>query len=205
MQNTDKKSIILLSICTLGMLLVLAGLYALSPLANHKVYRGNFSRNFIPQDDITLTGILDLNVNSYYISGLTTNEIYLCNYTAINHLLKININLKDTQHIRLKILGMDSIMRPRQFRTKVEPPYFYMAHGITPALLRGKVNQWEAYRFMPDSIYFVSAVPIDSNAFAIRYYSKTQDSYELGVETTKCPYFRYNHDLLQKQAEGFLV
>ncbi|RAV29469.1 hypothetical protein DN748_08180 [Sinomicrobium soli] len=185
------------------MLLVLVGLYAISPLNNREIYRGSFSRDFTPENTIIQKAILDLGVNSYYISGLTEDEVYLSNYTAIRHLLRMNISLKDTQHIQLKIKGLDSVVRSQQFRTKIEPPYFYMAHGIAPALLRGKVDQWEAHRFMPDSIYFTSAVPIDSNAFAVRYYSKTQDSYELGVETAESPYFRYNHNLLQKQAEGF--
>lgn len=203
MKKTDKKSIIFLSLCTLSMLLVLAGLYALSPLANQKIYRASFNRNFAPENTVTQQEVLDLGVNSYYISGLTEDEIYLSNYTAPQHLLRTSMALKDTQHIRLKIIELDSVVRPRQFRTKVEPPYFYMMHGITPALLRGKVNEWEAHRFMPDSAYYADAVPIDTSSFALRYYSKSQESYELALEASEEPFFTPNYDLLEKQIDGF--
>ncbi|MBC9797712.1 hypothetical protein [Sinomicrobium weinanense] len=203
MKKTDKKSLSFLSLCSLGMLLVLVGLYALSPLANQKIYRGSFNRNFAPENTVTQQKILDLGVNSYYISGLTKDKIYLSNYTTIHHLLRTDMTLKDTQHIRLKIIGLDSVVHPRKFRTRVEPPYFYMMHGIAPAILRGKVNKWEARRFMADSAYYTDAVPIDTTSFALRYYSKSQESYELALETAKEPYFKPNYDILEKQMDGF--
>ncbi|RNL87746.1 hypothetical protein ED312_10110 [Sinomicrobium pectinilyticum] len=203
MKKADKISLFLLGLCTIGILSLLAGLYAHSPLANQKIYRGSFERKFVPDNTVSLNRVLNLGVNSYYISGLSNDTIYLSNYTVPQHLLRVDKALKDTQHIRIKITGLDSVVRPRQFRTQVEPPYFYMMHGIAPAILRGKVNHWEARRFMADSAYYTDAVPIDTTSFALRYYSKSQDSYELALETGEAPYFQPNYGILEKQGEGY--
>lgn len=203
MKKADTKSLLLIGLCTIGILGILAGLYAHSPLANQKIYRGSFDRKFVPGNTVSVDRVLNLGVNSYYISGLLKDTIYLSNYTVPQHLLRVDMALKDTQHIRIKITGMDSVVRPRQFRTQVDPPYFYMLHGIAPAILRGKVNHWEARRFMADSAYYTDVVPIDTTSFVLRYYSKSQESYELALEMGETPYFQPNYDILEKQGEGY--
>lgn len=202
MKNNGKRHLILLLLSTLCMTLVLVGLYALSPLSNREIYRGSFSRNFVPEKTLIEKKVLDLGVNSYYISGLTEDEVFLSNYTSPLHLLRMNSQLKDTQHIKLHLEELDSVTSPKMFRTVVEPPYFYMTHGVHPAVMRGKINEWRARHLLSGLAFYTDAVPIDSSAFAIRYFSKSQQSYELGLLQETEPQFEPNTDILQNQVDG---
>ncbi|MGS2763119.1 hypothetical protein [Sinomicrobium sp. M5D2P9] len=202
MKNNAKKRLILLLLSTLCIVLALVSLYALSPLSNREIYRGSFSRDFIAEKTLTPQNVLDLGVNSYYISGLTEDEAFLSNYTNPIHLVRMNRQLKDTQHIRLYLEELDSVVSPKMFRTEVEPPYFYMTHGVHPALMRGKVDEWRARHFLSELAFYTDAVSIDSSAFAIRYFSKSQESYALALLQEKEPQFKPNTDILQKQVDG---
>ncbi|RNL87795.1 hypothetical protein ED312_09790 [Sinomicrobium pectinilyticum] len=202
MKNNEKKRLILLLLSTLCIVLALVSLYALSPLSNREIYRGSFSRDFIAEKTLTPQNVLDLGVNSYYISGLTEDEVFLSNYTNPIHLVRMNRQLKDTQHIRLHLEELDSVVSPKIFKTEVDPPYFYMTHGVHPALMKGKVGEWRARHHLSGLAFYTDAVSIDSSTFAIRYFSKSQQAYALALLQEKEPQFKPNTNILRGQAEG---
>jgi hypothetical protein len=85
----------------------------------------------------------------------------------------------------------------------VQPPYFYLTDGNTPAIFRGKTVNWQAELQYPKPSYFNITTPIDSNTIAFRGISKTTRNNILGIfhwgkesKTTMAP------TLLEKQADG---
>jgi hypothetical protein len=195
-----RKQLFVLLGCLFACIIILVGLYAFSPLSK-EISRNSFERNFTEGPAITQKGILDIEYNSFYIAGATQDKIYLGNSTAPFHLLTTNHVLADTQHIMLRV-KLDSMMEPRRFRLSVESPYFFLSHGTMPKLLRGKIGDWEASRFLPDSAdYFVEAVPMGPSSLAFRSYSMSTKEYELAKKSTNSS-FRFNFDLLQKQIDG---
>ncbi|RAV29196.1 hypothetical protein [Sinomicrobium soli] len=201
MKRTDKKSLLLIGLCAVAMIAVLAGLYALSPLSSYEIYRGSFDRKFLPEGSVERTAVLDLGLNSFYLSGITDDAIYVSNYTAPAYLMRADHELKDTAVLPINI-QLEKVDNPRQFRARVQPPYIYLFHGIKPAILRANLKERVARQFMQDSAYFVDAIPIDTTKFAIKFHSKIQQAYQLALETSYEPYFKPNYNILEKQKDG---
>lgn len=200
----DRKHFILLICCILVMSMILVALYSFSPL-NKEIYRGGFVREFVSQEPVLVQKhVLDLGVNSYYISGATDTNIYFSNYTAPFHLLRSNAALTDTQRIQIRLIGIDSLKEPKRFRTFVEPPYFYLANGAMPEILKGDEGKWQARKFIPyNPYYFVEALPINDKRFVVRSYSQIQKAFQLAKLTSiDTPYFEFQFDVLQKKLDG---
>jgi hypothetical protein len=195
-----RNQIFILLGCLVGGVGLLFGLYAFSPLTK-ELYRGSFDRKFIQYSDIEQKAVMDIEYNSFYIAGQTDDTIYLGNSTAPFHLLITNRTLTDSQHVMLKV-HLDSILDVGKFSLKVEPPYFYLSHGVMPKQLRGKVGEWEAKDILGDRVsYFDEAVPLGGRSFALRAYSNSQKSSELGKIASSKP-FEFHYDLLNKQVDG---
>jgi hypothetical protein len=182
---------------------ILMGMYVISPL-NKEMYRANFDRNFLGDDAVSRRTILDLGSEGYYFAGASAKHLYLGNWTQPNELLAVNIIESDTQKFQIKINNLDSkkIEITKQFRLAVDSPYFFLSHGVMPGLFRGTLDRLEAYRFMPDSAYFVEAVPIGGHSFALRSRSRKSNAYELAKQTKDTPHFEFKYGLLEKQIDG---
>lgn len=192
-----RQILVLLAALTLS-LGILASLYALSPLSK-QTQRASFERKFI--DNPGAPGpVMDLGFNSFYIAGYSDSTIYFGNSTAPFHLFKTNLTLTDSQHVMLHV-ELDSIRDPKRFRLSVEPPYFYLAHGTEPIILKGNFSDWTAHPFIEDGgYYFSEAVASGLGTFALRSYSKLTKSYELAREISGD--FKFHTDLLEKQLDG---
>jgi hypothetical protein len=187
-----RKQVFILLVCLLTSLGFLFALYAFSPLSR-KIYRANFDREFLP-NPLVQKAVMDLEFNSFYIAGQTEDTIYLGNSTAPLHLLITNRALTDSQNVMLTV-RLDSIMEPRRFRLTVDPPYFFLAHGVMPRQFRGKTSEWIAEDLLGSkAVYFVESVPLGPSSFVLRSYSPSQKGYELGRVTTAEP-FRFNDEL----------
>jgi hypothetical protein len=197
-----RKQVLTLGITVAGCILVLLVLYAFSPM-NSKIYRGNFDRKFLPEPTLKQEATLDLKVNSFYFAGATSDKIYLGNSTNPFFLLITNSSLTDSQHVKLNLVGIDSLKQPGKFKITVDSPYFYVAHSTMAELLRGRIGDWNAHRFMPDSAdYFIDAVPIGSSSFAMRVFNDKTKEYDLAKKQAKPPYFQVHEKLLEKQVDG---
>lgn len=195
-----KSHVIILGLCLLFCFGVLFALYALSPISK-EIYRAEFKRKFIGRHAVTQKAILDVDYNSFYIAGINNEKIYLGNSTAPAHLLVADVSLKDTAHLRLHLADVDTVMDPRRFRLTVDSPYFYMAHGIMPLILRGITDNWTASKFMTNEGYFFNeAVPIGKGSFAFRSFHSIEKSWELAKKTADTLIF--HNELLNKQIDG---
>jgi hypothetical protein len=194
-----KGQIVVLFVALILSVGVLVGLYALSPLSK-KIYRASFERSFMDGYLRSAEAMVDLEVNSFYIAGYSDRQLYLGNFTAPFHLLKTNLSLRDSQHVMLKV-RVDSIHDFKRFRLSVAPPFFYLAHGVEPIILKGDTSTWSAIPFIKDRpSYFSDAVPLSPSTFAFRSYSKTNQSCELARATADD--FTFHAELLQKQIDG---
>lgn len=197
-----RKTLLTLLGCMFAMSGILVALYASSSLSK-EIYRGPFERNFKP-GFIEQKAVLDLKYNSYYFAGATDNNIYLSNTTSPLHMITAPLDLADTQHVELNLVGIDSIKSPLAFRTVVDSPYVYMFHGTMPFILRGEVNSWNVDNFMGDQEqpYFAEAVPVGKSSFALRYYNTVTKQFDLGKRIIDSPYFDTSFNLLKKQLDG---
>jgi len=142
----------------------------------------------------------NLGVNSYYYAGTGSDGyIYLGNGTAPFHLLRIDRELRDTQHVRIQVAdtSLSQLFAPK---AAVRGNHFYLMDGIKPAILKGEIGIWQADRYLFDSLYFNAAVPMGSGAAAVRILSNRTDTYALAKENhigyTLAP------SLLEKQVDG---
>src|SRR5688572_28984708 len=137
-----KAQVIVLVVSLFVSVGILVALYALSPLSR-PAYRASFERKFIEGYVRSQEAMIDLGFNSFYIAGYTDNQLYMGNSTAPFHLLKTNLALTDSAHVMLRV-KLDSVADFRRFRLMVVPPYFYLAHGVAPVILKGDTSGWQA-------------------------------------------------------------
>ena len=194
----NKNTIVIVSICFVLSTLLVICLYAYSDYLTHK--RNSFIRLF-PPFPITEGDELYIEYNSYYVAGHTGTNIYLANRTAPLHLLVLDMNLRDTQHVQLKIRAIEKYQF-RSVRVAVDSPNFYMTDGSIPAVFKGTTDTWVADRYTYDSAFFLDCIPLSKNSFAIRTISSKSNEYVLGKEWSDSPHIKLNHDLLEKQLDG---
>lgn len=194
-----KNAILYLSLCFGLSIAMVTGLFMWS---RHKTHHDNGFYRFFPPHPVTRVQATDLRYNSYYIIGTYENKVYLSNLTAPSHLLSVTIPEMDTVHIRLKISTEDNRPLRRNTRVSMWYPYFYIADGYTPQVLRGKFGEWHARPFMYDSAYFNTALPIGPKSLAIRTTSGATRELVLGKQTGRSPHVTLAPGLLEKQQDG---
>ncbi|SDQ62254.1 MULTISPECIES: hypothetical protein [Flagellimonas] len=143
-------------------------------------YNNAFSRRY-PPHPIIKKYYMDLGFNSYYIAGADKNNLYLGNSTAPWHLLQVDLNTKDTFH--LKLIPQNRDLSYRSLQIKVLSPYFFVMDGTIPFILRGRLGEWRADPWMYGRAYFSKALPIDSNRIMIRTISTQTQRATLGMIT----------------------
>lgn len=196
----NRKNITILGGCTVFVLAGMVALYALSPISK-KILRNSFKRNFT-RHALVKEAELDLQYNSYYVAGTSSNTVYLGNYTAPSRMIVVDKSLADSQHVKLRIRNLAKIEDPQKFKVVVDSPYFFLTHGMMPGIFRGEVGAWEAQRLIPDNAYFVDAVPVGSESLALRSYSSRSNAFELARASIDTPYFEFKYGLLKKQIDG---
>ncbi|MBO0322167.1 hypothetical protein J0X14_07660 [Muricauda sp. CAU 1633] len=173
-------------------------------LASEKqVHRNNaFTRRY-PPHPVIKSYDLDLGYNSYYIAGIDKDILYLGNSTAPLHLLRIRLGDRDTTHIELSLeTDLDSV-RTKILNIQVLPPYFFALDGITPMILRGSTDNWQATVWAKDRAYFSKAQAIDSNRIAIRSISAKTGRSVLGLmERDDSLTVTLHPDILERKLDG---
>jgi hypothetical protein len=188
------------------MTLLLAALYAFSPLSE-ELYRGDFIRDFKLEGGITQLANLETDESNLYISGADDKNIYLSSYRTPFLVRILSTDLKSSERVGIKLNGIDSLIEPRQFRTKVQPPYFVISNGVIPIVMKGNIHTWEATTLTKSNnkYYFDDVTPISENTAILRSYStyhKQSDLARLTVIDT--PEFKFKFDLLKKQTDGLI-
>lgn len=160
--------------------------------------KNNFDRVFHP-NKVKLTGALDLKYNTFQLAGISTNNIYLRNPTALALIIKANHQLTDTAHLRIRF---NNEYQYRSLSLSVVPPNFYLMDGVAPLTLKGNLSDLIAKPLMKDTFYFVDYKPISPTSFILRSYSPLYGKYILAKKRTDTLLEEFAPDLLQTQIEG---
>ncbi|MVT10326.1 hypothetical protein [Chitinophaga tropicalis] len=147
---------------------------------------------------------LDLQYPAYYIAGYADQHIYLGNYSASQHLLTVNLNLKDTQQLTLTMPAGERYAW-KLARVMVDSPAVYMTEGSTPALYRGKLDDLNMNRFLPQSCFFNMLQSISFTSFISRsiHIDSLGNKQNILVKiTTDSPYVKLGKDIITKQVDG---
>lgn len=198
----QKRTTITILVCLGAIVIAMTMLYWTSPISED-LKPSTFSRTFA-KVKITQEAILEPDDRDLYFAGADEDNIYLGHYRMPYLLIKCDKRLQQSEEIGLKMHGVDSVRNPGQFKTIVDPPYFYMANGVMPILLRGKIGDWKAEPFIPyDEYYFTSVVPITPSTFALTSFSTYQKGLQLALlNALDTPHFKFNFELLKQQQDG---
>ena len=166
---------------------------------NHQF--NSFSRLFLPDSQIQLLGNLDINVNSFYIAGVSATNIYLGNFKAPSVVLIANTFLTDTQYVRITIDKQESF-KYRSIRLEVDSPYFYLFEGTIPMVLRGEITKWHGNPIIQEGNGFTESLSVSRSSFAFRKIEGQPLETRLGKQMIWPPYSKIATHLLEKQLDG---
>ncbi len=186
-----------------GVTLVLAGMVVTGVLIGgaqrYKKLPGSFVREFPPHLVIETDTVM-LKYNSYYIAGMSGQTLYLGNYTAPLHVMRVNQETGDTSSLLLRIAGIES-QKFWSLRLKVDSPYYYLMDGAVPVVFRGSIESGLGNRHYSDSLYFRDAVPVGSNSMVLKSLSGKGENV-LGKMMAWWPYADFRGDILRKHVDG---
>ena len=169
--------------------------------SEHIMKRENpFVRRFMPHH-IDKAEYLDLEVNSYYIAGLTNDTIYLGNYTAPLLITAVPTNMGTKVEHQIKL---DETQRSfRSLTIKVQGQEFFVSDGTIPIIYKGSTVDWITAKYMQEKIYFSLLQPIESNSFLFRSQRAANGEHVMGRLVIKdSTSFELYGDALQKQIDG---
>ncbi|MBW1655975.1 MauE/DoxX family redox-associated membrane protein [Flavobacterium quisquiliarum] len=193
-----RKIIGLFTVVTLSSILAVVILFMLSENIIH--YHNKLTRRF-PQTPIEQQVVLDLKLNSFYIAGVDSLNIYLGNSTApllittfTNQFIKKNEKMIDLDRKDLPFRGI---------RVSVKSPYFFAADGTVPCLFKGNIKDWKAKLMHKGGEYFTTMLAVDSLSVAVvANDSKTGDNV-LGINSgAEMDKTFLNSGILHKQSDG---
>lgn len=188
------RSVILILVTIVSSIVLVIGLYALS--TDIRKRPGSFLR-ITPPHPIVKRASLNIADANYYIAGATHDMIYLAHSKYPLNILGVRSDLRDTVHYRLRLAGIE---RQKHYRitVRVDSPYFYFMDGAIPFYYRGMIKTWEGTNVL-DSTYYIDAVPISKNSFALRgLYARTGGNV-LGKKELNTRGAMLYPDLLQEQ------
>jgi hypothetical protein len=193
-----KKKIFYIVLTMIVSSLVVVALFVSS---EHIMKRENpFVRRFMPHH-IDKAEYLDVEVNSYYIAGLTNDTIYLGNYTAPLLITAVPISLGTKVEHQIKL---DETQRSfRSLTIRVQGQEFFVSDGTIPIIYKGSTADWIATKYMQKKIYFSLVQPLESNTFLFRSQRAINGEHVLGrLEVNDSTNFELYDDALQKQIDG---
>lgn len=161
---------------------------------DHKTFIRKFTDKSVEQ-----LSILDMGLNSYYLAGSDSHQIYLANFSAPHHLVTAKSSLTDTQHVEI-VIPDQKIPDFESPNIKIVSPYFYITDGYLPALFKGSINNWRAHSLHFHDTYFDQAQPLGRESVIIR--TLVDNESELGKITSAPPNLIIHHNLLKKQIDG---
>lgn len=176
---------------------LVAGLWALSK--DIREQPGSFLRQYPPHPVIG-SETIKLPDEHYYFAGATNDKIYLANTVKPFEVLTVNTDMSDTSFVRLD-LGITERLKYFRITVKVDSPYYYFMDGAIPYIFRGNIVDWKGESFMKDGTYFIDALPISPESFAISALSTKTNEKALGKLVVNRD-VKLNHDVLERQFDG---
>jgi hypothetical protein len=172
----------------------------LTALGNNQKPNG-FNRKLI-MDAIEKRNELDIKYNSFYLAGLTSDRIYLGNYSSPMHLLTVNYSLSDTHHTNIFNPGR---IKYRATHMTVDSPNIYVADEVKYGIVEGSLTDLKMHDYRTDSSFFADAIPISASSCILRAMKPSTKEAVLvkeGLDKEK-PYKKYADNLLEKQVDGW--
>ncbi|MCG8321921.1 MAG: hypothetical protein MI921_20660 [Cytophagales bacterium] len=160
------KTLLYISSCLLGSIIIIIGLY-LSEQIDNKRNKNNFQRIFLSTNPLDSIHVLDLKYNSYYIAGLTKKKIYLANATKSDFLILTDYDLTDTLSMDLNIPEYENVAWGA-IKTQVDSPYVYIAEGIVPTVIQGTFPDFQYMKTNLKNLDFNKSVAIKPSNIVIR-------------------------------------
>lgn len=178
--------------------LVVVGLFVSS---EHIMKRENpFVRRFMPHH-IDKAEYLDLEVNSYYIAGLTKDTIYLGNSTAPLLITAVPTDLGTKVEHQIKL---DETQRSfRSLTVRILGQQFFVSDGTIPIIYKGNTANWTATKYMQEKVYLSLVQPLENNSFLFRSQRAVNGEHVLGrLNVNDSTSFELYGNALQKQIDG---
>lgn len=178
--------------------LVVIGLFVSS---EHIMKKENpFVRRFLPHH-IDKAEYMDLEVNSYYIAGVTKDTFYLGNYTTPLLVTAVPTTLGTKVEHQIKL---DETQRSfRSLTVRVSDTTFFVSDGTVPIIYKGTTTHWYARKFMEEKIYFSLLEPTGNDCFLFRSQRASTGEHVLGkLAVSDTATFELYDDALQKQIDG---
>lgn len=170
-----KKSLVLGLLSIAGILPVLFAVVAEKLTFSHP---NGFVRKF-PAHILGEYRQMLLEVNSYYIAGTTDNYIYLANYTAPKHILKVSYDLGDTTHLRLQFVGNLplSVQSPWIF---IRQDKIYFADRLSGYVYEGSLRDLKMRPYpLNDTERFTIFLPFFKSSFITRSFDTSIQQFVL--------------------------
>lgn len=193
------KSITIISVCSLGSLLLVATLYYSVP--KKEIVRNNgFERHF-KYEVLSNRSSLDLEYNSYYLAGLTETSVFLGNYRKHNFTLQANYPLTDTLNVSFSLPKTEK--EPSRVQNIViKTPDVFITDRLTPLLFNGVLPEMTFTPANIEGIYFDIMVPLNRSEMVFRTYDpihqqKVLKAASLDSSSTTLPTY-----VLEKQVDG---
>jgi uncharacterized membrane protein YphA (DoxX/SURF4 family) len=187
-----------LSALALSGAVIVTSLFLMSENITH--YHNKLVRRF-PHWPAVKVSDTDLHLNSYYIAGIDSSNIYLGNNTAPFLVTVFNKALQYSgKHL---ITPKEKELRYHAVQIRVQSPYFYVFDGIVPCIFRGRTKDWKPKLLKKGGEFFTLVAPIDSTSVAVRTHDSHTGESIIGIldlrDTTRT---LLNPRFLQKQRDG---
>ena len=197
--NNTTKQTILYTVLTIA---ISTGMVVILFITSEHIMKKEnpFVRRFLPHH-IDKAEYLNLEVNSYYIIGLTNDTIYLGNYTAPLLITAIPMDLGTKVEHQIKL---DETKRSfRSLTVHIQNNTFFVSDGTIPIIYKGTTANWQARRFMETKIYFSLLQPAQANEFLFRSQRASTGEHVLGkLKVKDTTSFELYDQALQKQIDG---
>jgi len=145
--------------------------------------------------------VYDIKYNSYYIAGTTRDSIYLGNLTAPLHIIGIDNQSLDTQHIEIRTKTLPTLSL-HSTRISVRDGFFYISDGANRTIIVGRTGEWRPQHTYIINEHFNDFEPIDSTFYAIGAYSLQRENILGTIRTGKNSIIEFEDQLLEKQIDG---
>ncbi len=177
------------------------GLIILLYFWSHKK-NGNEFRRLVPSHTLTDQTVTDLEYNSFYIAGKTSQTVYLGNITAPEYVSEHKPATGQLTHYRLTLTNQDMLKREILILA-VDSSGYHLFDGNHSLVLRSADPGISLNAVHPESLpHFSAFCPLSESSFFLRIYNGGKKISSL-VKISSVPYaIQENSGLLQKQVDG---
>lgn len=160
----------------------------------------NFTRRFL-EHPISEDKHFNLEYNSYYFAGITSDSVYLGNSTTPFLLTSIDIGL--TKTIDKKVIPDHYDFSFKRAKIQINAPYYYLYDGTVPIIYKGLIGQQKVSTHSKSQAFFSQLINIDQESFAFSTYHAPLKIQSLGLLfPEKEKHLQLKPNLLKKIKDG---